>query len=611
MLLRILVSAALASLVFAADVVLLTLFLNPEVELRREAVALGVSLLLPYSAAGTVALALLALAGSALRFWPRIPRSPIPALPWFTTLMLVATSGAAVLLWLNHDSYRDSIPEEFRRGLAGAAAAATGAAVVLGAVGLHALLLPRRTRAGSAALVVLAPAVALIAPLALRPPAPRAPAPFPVATETVRPLRRIILMGIDGLGPAQIREGVSRDLFAGFAYVMKKGAAGSLTTLRPAEAPPVWATIFTGRLPRDHGVKSFSTYRLSGSDTVYELLPKWALVRLLERGGLVSTRPVSPASRRRRTLWNALNAFGIPTGIVRVWGTQPPEQVQGFMLSHYFHVLRDDPERAAESLHPPDLLPEVRARAVGPAEVDRSLVAQFLEPPAATDAQAARLRRELVESALAPDLTYKRAGEVLRAAYDPPFFATYFYGLDVVGHSFTRFAQADRFGDVRPEEVRHYGRVLDRYAELLSQWVGEAARGLGPGEVLFVVSGYGMEPVPLWRRVADGLIGREGPSGTHATAPDGFVMAMGDGVRAGAATRGASVLDIAPTLLYLAGLPVARDMEGRVLTEILEEDFARAHPVTFVPSYESLAAVTPLTGEATGEDLPPLPEEGS
>jgi hypothetical protein len=55
------------------------------------------------------------------------------------------------------------------------------------------------------------------------------------------------------------------------------------------------------------------------------------------------------------------------------------------------------------------------------------------------------------------------------------------------------------------------------------------------------------------------------------------------------------------------GLPVARDMEGRVLTEILDEDFARAHPLTFVPSYESLA-VTPVAG---GQDvaLPLLPEE--
>jgi hypothetical protein len=68
------------------------------------------------------------------------------------------------------------------------------------------------------------------------------------------------------------------------------------------------------------------------------------------------------------------------------------------------------------------------------------------------------------------------------------------------------------------------------------------------------------------------------------------------------------VLDIAPTVLYLMGLPVARDMEGRVATEILEDDFARAHPVTFIPSYESLA-VTPAAAPAEAA-LPPLRRKG-
>jgi hypothetical protein len=96
-------------------------------------------------------------------------------------------------------------------------------------------------------------------------------------------------------------------------------------------------------------------------------------------------------------------------------------------------------------------------------------------------------------------------------------------------------------------------------------------------------------------------------SGTHAGAPDGVFMAAGDGIREGARARGASVLDVTPTVLYLMGLPVARDMEGRVLTEILDDEFARAHPVTFIPSYESLA-VTPMQA-ATEQELPPLPDE--
>jgi hypothetical protein len=64
---------------------------------------------------------------------------------------------------------------------------------------------------------------------------------------------------------------------------------------------------------------------------------------------------------------------------------------------------------------------------------------------------------------------------------------------------------------------------------------------------------------------------------------------------------------VAPTILYLMGLPVALDMEGRVLSEMVDDGFAREHPLTFIPSYESLA-VTP-SGGAADDALLPLPEE--
>jgi len=198
-------------------------------------------------------------------------------------------------------------------------------------------------------------------------------------------------------------------------------------------------------------------------------------------------------------------------------------------------------------------------------------------------------------------------GTMLRQAYDPPFFVICYQGLDVVGHAFTRFARPERFGDVTSIEVRRYGAVVDRYAAYLGDRVGEAAAALRPGEVLLVISGYGMEPVRLWQRALSGLTGeRPVPSGTHAGAPDGFLLAVGDGIKAGALVSNGSVLDVTPTILYLMGLPVARDMEGRVLTEIVEEEFARAHPLSFIPSYESLA-VTP--SRPAGSEPPPLPDE--
>jgi hypothetical protein len=595
-------SAVLAACVLAADLVTLTLFINPSLVPRHEVRALFTSLFLPGVVAGTLGLLAVALLGTLIRFWPRATRPPVEGLPWFTTLMLSACTAAAALYWLNLLSYRHSIPIESLRGLFAAAVAISAAAAVLLAVGIDSLLFPLRGRAIPAVLAILAPGAAVAVPLALLPLLPDPPRPVPVSTEVVVPTRRITLIGVDGLGAATLQRAVDEDELPSFARARKRGAFGPLATLRPTEAPAIWTTMLTGRLPRDHGIKSFASYRLRGSSSTYDLLPKGALVSVLERTGLVTTQAVTSTARRRRSLWEAMNAFGISTGLVRIWGTHPAQRSRGFMLSPYFHLLADGP-RAEESLAPSELLDEARARVVRPDEVDQGLWSRFVET-APSGTPALRTFDPQLRGALAPDLTYRRAGELMRAAYDPSFFATSVNGLDVVGHSFLRFAEPDRFGNVAAGDVRRYGRVLPAYRALVDQWIGEAVQRLGPGEVLFVVSGFGMEPMPMWRRVLSSVLGGSPPSGTHASAPDGFVLALGDGIRPGAAVE-ASVLDIAPTILYLAGLPVGRDMEGRVLTGLFDDDFVRSHPVTFIPSYESLAVTRP----GATAPLPPLREE--
>ncbi|HEV3120927.1 MAG TPA: alkaline phosphatase family protein, partial [Isosphaeraceae bacterium] len=59
-----------------------------------------------------------------------------------------------------------------------------------------------------------------------------------------------------------------------------------------------------------------------------------------------------------------------------------------------------------------------------------------------------------------------------------------------------------------------------------------------------------------------------GPTGDHRM--EGVLVASGPAFRPGAMLQGATLLDIAPTLLHLLGLPIPSDMDGRVLTEILD-----------------------------------------
>jgi arylsulfatase A-like enzyme len=50
-------------------------------------------------------------------------------------------------------------------------------------------------------------------------------------------------------------------------------------------------------------------------------------------------------------------------------------------------------------------------------------------------------------------------------------------------------------------------------------------------------------------------------------------------VRKGAQIDNARLIDIAPTLLHLFGVPVPEDMDGRVLVEAFQPEFIAAHLV--------------------------------
>jgi predicted AlkP superfamily phosphohydrolase/phosphomutase len=81
---------------------------------------------------------------------------------------------------------------------------------------------------------------------------------------------------------------------------------------------------------------------------------------------------------------------------------------------------------------------------------------------------------------------------------------------------------------------------------------------------------------------ADDIVkARPEPSGTHR--PDGIFVAAGPGIAAGRALDGASIVDVAPTLLHSLGLEVPEDLEGRVLPGCYEDAFLARHPVASGP----------------------------
>ena len=72
------------------------------------------------------------------------------------------------------------------------------------------------------------------------------------------------------------------------------------------------------------------------------------------------------------------------------------------------------------------------------------------------------------------------------------------------------------------------------------------------------------------------------PSGHHVhtlISQKGILIMKGKTIKQGKKLKEPRILDLAPTILYLMGLPVPGEMEGRVLCEAIRPEHLDANPV--------------------------------
>jgi predicted AlkP superfamily phosphohydrolase/phosphomutase len=68
-------------------------------------------------------------------------------------------------------------------------------------------------------------------------------------------------------------------------------------------------------------------------------------------------------------------------------------------------------------------------------------------------------------------------------------------------------------------------------------------------------------------------------TGRHT--PNGILIAAGAPFSRGECSDGAHIVDVAPTVLYLSGLPVSADMDGQPLLDWMELDYRRTHSIAW------------------------------
>ena len=403
--------------------------------------------------------------------------------------------------------------------------------------------------------------------------------------------RRVLFIGIDALDWTLLEPLMAEGRLPTITRLVRGGVRADLHTLTPMLSPLIWTSMATGVGPERHGILDF-------------------FVKDPQTGNLV---PATSAARRVPAFWNIATNYGRRVNVVGWLATWPAETINGTLVSDRFGFLayaagqvRD--EQAEDVVSPASYMAEARRLAFRPDELSFEKVTRFLDISRAelAGARTGGYRRgNLINNFVltyATAETYRRIGvDLLSRPAD--LTAVYFEFIDAMGHLFMPYAPPRRPGVSVADFDRYRDAVKIGYVEM-DRIVGSLVAAAGDSTLVLIASDHGF------------LSGDRRPTGSAAMdagqaarwhRDPGVLVMNGPGVRSGARLEHASVMDIAPTLLHLAGLPVSQEMEGKVLVDALTPADLARHPVRQIDRYRLAPECwSPPTGPATTPGSAPI-----
>jgi hypothetical protein len=403
-----------------------------------------------------------------------------------------------------------------------------------------------------------------------------------------RPESHILLIGLDGFEWNVALPMVKSGDLPVLRSLMERGAYGEMRTITPTTSPVIWTSIATGKVPANHGILDLVLNDPNG-----------------ER-----VRPYYSTDRTSKAIWNIHSDFDSKVHSIGWWKTYPVEPVNGLMVSQlnglfsFFETGRGvyrgiTRPGEARQVYPVErhrwvmniadstqaVMPEIEPKIFGKFNKDHSLLGlRFWES---------------IKWVLSLDaMHYRIALEELARKEQSNLMMVYLRGADVVAHSFWRFAYPDGY-KIQPtaDELENYSRMVPAYYKHLDSLIGLLIQQADPETTIFIISDHGMEHTNLDQGWEFRAPARESMSGGHETAPPAFFLAAGPNIAPSAQgpidalmrselQEIGSVMDVTPTLLALAGLPVGEDMDGSVLTSVIARDFLDRFPPRYIPTHD-------------------------
>lgn len=146
---------------------------------------------------------------------------------------------------------------------------------------------------------------------------------------------RAVIIGLDGLDPDLTEDLMAQGRLPNLSRIAERGAFSKLGTTNPAMSPVAWSSFATGVHPEKHGIFDFLTrdpqsYLPDLSSA--SILPSKKNLRI-GRLRIPLGKPDIRLLRKSTPFWKVLGRHGVPSSILRVPITFPPEKFYGHMLS--------------------------------------------------------------------------------------------------------------------------------------------------------------------------------------------------------------------------------------------------------------------------------------
>jgi len=382
---------------------------------------------------------------------------------------------------------------------------------------------------------------------------------------------RVIVLGLDGVDPDTIDLLLAEGKLPNFAKLRQGGAYGRLVSSRPILSPIIWTTVATGKKPDEHRIGHF--------------------VAVNEKTG--EQLPVTSQMRQVKALWNMFSAAQRRVAVVGWWATWPAEPVNGAIVSDHtcYHFLFTEGQQGATDTtaltYPEDLQQRIGSMIRRPGDLTRADIEPFVHVGDEELGRAFSFDDDLghFKWALATAQTYTAIGDYLWREERPDLLMVYVEATDSTSHLFGHLFRAEDLAGELADQQRRFGDAVEQMYLYADRIVGDMIANMDDDTTLVVLSDHGFQLGVLpddpsktrdMRRVSEKFHDIEG-----------ILYLYGKNVRARRRLDQPQLVDVAPTVLALAGLSPARDMPGRVLYEGLALEPAERT----VASYEDGVAV--------------------